>query len=49
MGFNDLSLYNGGAGDGSLMTPNIDSLAKELSLITVTQQMPFVLHQELRL
>jgi len=29
MGFNDLSLYNGGAGDGSLMTPNIDSLGLE--------------------
>ena len=29
MGFNDLSLYNGGAGDGSLMTPNIDTLGFE--------------------
>ena len=29
MGFNDLSLYNGGAGDGSLMTPNIDALGQE--------------------
>ena len=29
MGFNDLSLYNGGAGDGSLMTPNIDALGLE--------------------
>ncbi len=29
MGFNDLSLYNGGAADGSLMTPNIDALAHE--------------------
>ncbi|MFT6643078.1 MAG: arylsulfatase A-like enzyme [Patiriisocius sp.] len=28
MGFNDVSLYNGGAGDGSLMTPNIDAIAK---------------------
>ncbi len=27
MGFNDISLYNGGAGDGSLLTPNIDALA----------------------
>jgi len=27
MGFNDISLYNGGAADGSLMTPNIDALA----------------------
>ena len=27
MGFNDISLYNGGAGDGSVMTPNIDALA----------------------
>jgi uncharacterized sulfatase len=29
MGFNDVSLYNGGAGDGSLMTPNIDAIAHE--------------------
>ena len=29
MGFNDISLYNGGAGDGSVMTPNIDALAHE--------------------
>ena len=29
VGFNDLSLYNGGAGDGSLMTPNIDALGLE--------------------
>ena len=29
MGFNDISLYNGGAGDGSVMTPNIDALARE--------------------
>ena len=29
MGFNDVSLYNGGAGDGSLMTPNIDALGLE--------------------
>jgi uncharacterized sulfatase len=28
MGFNDISLYNGGAGDGSVMTPNIDALAR---------------------
>ena len=28
MGFNDVSLYNGGAGDGSVMTPNIDGLAQ---------------------
>ena len=27
MGFNDISLYNGGAADGSLQTPNIDGLA----------------------
>jgi uncharacterized sulfatase len=27
MGFNDVSLYNGGAGDGSVMTPNIDAIA----------------------
>ncbi len=29
MGFNDVSLYNGGAADGTLMTPNIDTLAQE--------------------
>lgn len=29
MGFNDISLYNGGAADGSLMTPNIDALATD--------------------
>lgn len=29
MGFNDVSLYNGGAGDGSLMTPNIDRIGNE--------------------
>ena len=29
MGFNDISLYNGGAGDGSVMTPNIDALAQQ--------------------
>ena len=29
LGFNDVSFYNGGAADGSLMTPNIDNLAKE--------------------
>jgi len=29
MGFNDISLYNGGAGDGSIKTPNIDSIANE--------------------
>jgi uncharacterized sulfatase len=28
MGFNDVSLYNGGAGDGNVMTPNIDEIAK---------------------
>ena len=27
MGFNDVSFYNGGAADGSLQTPNIDSIA----------------------
>ncbi|MBW1815755.1 MAG: sulfatase-like hydrolase/transferase, partial [Deltaproteobacteria bacterium] len=27
MGFNDVSFYNGGAADGTLQTPNIDSLA----------------------
>ncbi|MEH6558670.1 MAG: sulfatase-like hydrolase/transferase [Oceanicoccus sp.] len=29
MGFNDVSLYNGGAGDGSVMTPNIDAIAHQ--------------------
>ncbi|ARN75229.1 sulfatase-like hydrolase/transferase [Oceanicoccus sagamiensis] len=29
MGFNDISLYNGGAADGSLQTPNIDKLAQQ--------------------
>jgi uncharacterized sulfatase len=29
LGFNDVSYYNGGAADGSLLTPNIDSLARE--------------------
>ena len=29
MGFNDVSLYNGGAADGSVMTPNIDALAHQ--------------------
>lgn len=29
MGFNDVSLYNGGAADGTLMTPHIDALARE--------------------
>ena len=29
LGFNDISLYNGGAGSGSLMTPNIDQIAYE--------------------
>ena len=29
LGFNDVSLYNGGAADGSLQTPNIDSLAEQ--------------------
>jgi uncharacterized sulfatase len=29
MGFNDISLYNGGAADGSLQTPSIDALAHE--------------------
>jgi uncharacterized sulfatase len=29
MGFNDISLYNGGAGDGTVMTPNIDAIAQQ--------------------
>jgi len=29
LGFNDISLYNGGAGSGSLLTPNIDQIARD--------------------
>lgn len=29
MGFNDISFYNGGAADGSVMTPHIDALAHQ--------------------
>jgi len=29
MGFNDVSLYNGGAADGSVATPHIDALAAQ--------------------
>jgi uncharacterized sulfatase len=29
LGFNDVSLHNGGAGSGSLMTPNIDQIAHD--------------------
>ncbi|MEZ5573201.1 MAG: sulfatase-like hydrolase/transferase [Halioglobus sp.] len=29
MGFNDISLYNGGAADGSVLTPHIDAIAHE--------------------
>ncbi len=29
MGFNDVSYFNGGAGDGSLMTPSIDAIAED--------------------
>ena len=29
LGFNDVSLYNGGAGSGSLITPHIDQIAKD--------------------
>ena len=29
MGFNDVSYYNGGAADGSLQTPGIDSIATQ--------------------
>ncbi len=29
MGFNDISLYKGGAGDGTLQTPSIDALAEQ--------------------
>jgi uncharacterized sulfatase len=29
MGFNDVSFYNGGAADGTLQTPHIDSIARE--------------------
>ena len=30
LGFNDVSYYNGGAADGSLLTPNIDSSARKV-------------------
>ena len=29
LGFNDISLYNGGAGDGNLITPNMDRIGLE--------------------
>ena len=29
MGFNDVSFYNGGAADGSLQTPHIDSIGRD--------------------
>ena len=29
LGFNDVSFYNGGAADGSLMTPHMDSIARD--------------------
>lgn len=29
MGFNDISLYNGGAADGSVQTPDIDAIARQ--------------------
>ncbi len=29
LGFNDVSFYNGGAGDGSIQTPSIDAIASE--------------------
>ena len=29
MGFNDISLYNGGAADGTVMTPHIDAIARQ--------------------
>ena len=28
MGYNDVSMYNGGAADGSLLTPHIDGIGK---------------------
>jgi uncharacterized sulfatase len=34
MGFNDVSLYNGGAGDGSVMTPHIDAIAQQGVMFT---------------
>ena len=29
MGYNDVSMYNGGAADGSLLTPNIDGIGRD--------------------
>ncbi len=34
LGFNDVSLYNGGAGDGSVTTPNIDGIARRGVMFT---------------
>ena len=34
MGYNDISMHNGGAGDGTLQTHNIDDLAKSGMLFT---------------
>lgn len=34
LGFNDISFYNGGAADGSLQTPHIDSIARDGAVFT---------------
>ena len=34
LGFNDISFYNGGAADGSLQTPHIDSIAQDGAVFT---------------
>ena len=40
MGYNDVSLHNGGAGDGTLLTPHIDSMQQAVfGLQKAMQQM----------
>ena len=47
MGYNDISLHNGGAADGSLQTPHIDSLATMVfGFLKAMPQMLLVLLQE---
>ena len=48
MGYNDISLHNGGAADGTLQTPHIDSLAESgIWFSEAMLLMQHVLHQEL--
>ena len=47
MGYNDISLHNGGAADGSLQTPHIDELAASgVGFQEVMLLMQLVLHLE---